>query len=672
MKKDQIHKVQRTLVITGGSTAAQVGTNFIKLLHDRAGPIDAVAVVHCELPDAMHDLPETIAQALSTISPTSLAATLAQKGWLLDTIAELSIFFVLETAVFTSTHATEIQQTTENMLQQHLGVDARYFLIWVAPERHTQAITNSLATLPNTNHHTTFAICPLNEMGLRLPDVSKLGAIGAELLWALVATPLRSALTHLQEHNNLNNTIQTAFNTIGVGYWSWSLEHTRQHFISQWIQAIFTLWLAQIENSFDEERAVQWLEKNQLNPDGVKNALTTLIDQTMPDFALDSWHAPAPWQIQALLHNIAFEDEKDIETFQQLAEALSLQVGEWVETAANILKAQVQTCLDEQPIGGLNTAFAWIVAWLHAFDQYGSTLYTLQTQLEKRMVALAEKRAVCEAAMQKHLLQWPAPKPLTWGTIGLRPWQWPKLFWQYRQIRQSGRQLTQLLAHQAKLRRQQLLTTGSRQGIASLQKAARHLLDQVEEIKEMLIHCNKQNSNGRTPPEEISLDIVIPFQLYEQFIPDEDHEAHLAAASVGGLGRQITALDDDILNTLQQVAADRLADLDQITAAEALTAVSQIPEAWSQWLEAIWADATPLWRFDETCLDEEMRSRQQTIAWVCASGVKKIADHLAPFIEGKQILWLDTAEPETIFLLRIRTNLTVAAMIGSEENEHAK
>lgn len=659
MRRDERITVQRTLVLTGGGLAEETGERFRELLLSRAGPVEAVAIVPTD-PAAGEGLAVQISEALTAISPPSLAADLAQKGWALESVPEVILFLVLDSAVYGAAEAQRLQEMATGLSMQHLGLDAAILTLWLVadPAAGGRDRDGGMYPPPLAPDQTImsqsgiFILTLLNEEGLRLADEAALAAVAANALWALVATPLRRAPEWLLANVAYSPPGQSLLATLGVACWSWDRRQTEAAFTSRWLRSIFSWWLAAPEHVVEEEEVTQWLEYRQLDAAGLSAGLLSMAERAAPPFAADAWRAPAPWQIRRLWREMKAEEEADQVAREGLAEQLSWRLDDWLETAAETMRAHVQSLLDDHPVGGVAGACTWTTALTQAYDYFCAALCRQAEGEATAISALASERGRFAGQLNELLDAWPQPNPLAWAVALARPWRWPRLFWRYRQVRRCGYELSQIMSHQARLRRQQMLTATCRRGMAALHQEARHLGSQAEEIGDMLRHLRHEISGGED--HDTAPGSAIPVALYDELIPDEAAEAEAAAAAVGGLGRHLTALDDRILDELRRLAAERLAGLDNVTAVEALAALCPSPGEWQQWWQALWAEAAPLWRYDETTLGAEARGRRRIQAWVCGAGVPELPRRLQAAVElPPDIQWHSSADRERILLLRL-------------------
>jgi hypothetical protein len=157
-------------------------------------------------------------------------------------------------------------------------------------------------------------------------------------------------------------------------------------------------------------------------------------------------------------------------------------------------------------------------------------------------------------------------------------------------------------------------------------------------------------------------------------------EAEAAAEAVGGLGRQLWALDDALLEPLRQFGAERLAGVRQQTAVDALYAIFKDAAELRQWWHELWETATPLWRYDEAQLPETARAYSVELAGVCGAGVPMLSETSDATLSPESAAmtevahpaslrtrWMESNDRKRITLLRLRSGLTAAAMVRAKD-----
>ncbi len=673
--------VQRTLIVTIGTLAQGAGDEFTQLLAARRGPGAAIATVACATTQTDTDFLTAVTAALTTISPPDLAAQLAATGWVLSAVDELALILLMDAVPDGGSLAGNRFQTVTAAVHRHLGIEATSLLIWLVGEEGETAVSDCL--LPHIP--VTRGMIPIglrNEAGLRLPDSAALSPIGAELLWVLTATPLRSLPEWVVAQPGHTYTGQAPMMSVGVAGWEWSPATTNAAFMHRWLEAVFAHWLAQADTGETDVEIASWMQENRFSQDAFAAPVIAALEKQLPIHLPISWQTPWPWQLRPLLTECLFQAEADMEGCTNWQEGTCLQWDDTeVQQATAILRQHIKSMLDQHPVAGVSRAVIWLEQLIEACDeQIGRLLDQADMQAETSSM-LATERGDLQKQVEGWLTIWPTTSWRAWIKTGLQPWKWLRLGWHYWQIQQLGQQLTHLLAQQAAQRRQLIVNVAVRYMWAALQKNTRRLQSQVEEIGDMLHHVAAELTTGSIRSDDENqteiinhqssiVNLPIPHIVYQQLIQDEEAEATATAAAIGGFGRQVTALDDAQLMGLPRLAADRLAQAWQLTAVDAFVAAAdgdkeRLHQWWQQGVDA----ACPLWRPDETRLHETERMQNGRLTLLCgADGTLSPVSIMDEMLsqQAEPISTVPSYDRSRLLLLRIRSGLTAAAMTGGE------
>lgn len=675
MKDERENTVQRTLIMSCGALAAATAEKFGDLLRRREGPAMTVATVDAGEGQVGEALRGTVVEALTHISPPHLATLLARSGWQLAHTADVDLVVVVDVEAGGGERAATLVDWMTAIVYRHLGVEASSLLIWLAGEVAETAVADCVrARIPVTRGVMVLSL--RNEAGLRLPDETALRDIGAELLWCLATTPLRALPEQALTQSGEAYTGDVPLISVGLHKWAWSPQATHTAFTRRWLQTVLAHWLARPEETQTRQQVMAWLHAQELSATALAGRVLSPEQYPLPDFAPEAWQAPWPWQINRLLQEMRLADGIDRDALSEKQQAAVLHLDEPLQEAREALGTQAQTMLDARPVEGV----ARVCAWLHlAADACGEQYEQLLDEDESRQVTgahLAAERGRLAAQIGGWLESWPAAGP-AWLPIGLRPWRWPALAWRYRQLRQAGQQLSRILGRQARLRRQALANAVARRAAADLERIIRHLHGQVEEIGDMLQYlaaetaANPSGSPQEEPPDAASIPAAmppIPGALYEQLVPDEAAEAVAAAAAVGGLGPQMKALDDTIVEPLWRYGKERLAAVWSLTAVDALAAVAGEERQLRQKVQEGWDAACPLWRHDEARLPEPVRARQHRLAVICGAGARLLADMLPAEIDHS-LQWWESGDRQRLWLVRAHSGLVPEALALARETD---
>lgn len=669
--------VQRTLVLTAGPLAQAAGRRLEASLQERPSPAAAMAVVDY-LSEEAQSWETAVTTALTRISPPDLAASLAQAGWRLADPPEIVVLLLLDVAAACEAPGSgslphTLLHEAAALVYAHLGLETMPLLIWLAGEVSPQELLDCLQTrLPLG--HLPLALSLRNELGLRLPTPAALVEAAADLLWLLTATPLRDLPDWLTGPQGAAYSEKAAYGTIGLHHWRWSPAATLARFRSCWLEAVLAHWLARAPEPADAAQVAAWLENQQLSPAGLAPYALTPEEQALPTFQAADWAMPRPWQIRRLLAEMQLDEAADEALQTERVQQAGLRMDEPLQRAARLLRAQAMTLLDRQPVAGVSRTCTWLQEAAAVCGQMVEQLLDQQEAQQVSASRLAAERGVLQAQLKSWLESWPEPAWRGWRRVALRPWRWPYYLWRYWQLRQAGRQLSQIYMRQAARRRQEAIQTATRQAVSELERIAWRVNGQVEEVGDMLAAlaqalaqdapCLRQPSDAADGISSEEGWLPTPWRLYPRLVPDPAQEAVVAAAAAGGLGQQVQQLDDEgLLAALSRYSAERLAAVNTLTTSDVLLAT--LPEGMS--LEAIWQNgwdaASPLWRYDETRLAESARGGHRQHAFVCGGGATALADFLGT--AANDVTWIEGGDRERLFVVRARTGLTPPALAAA-------
>jgi hypothetical protein len=655
MPTQTLTKIQRRLVVTGGPLAQQAGARLQEFLARRPGPSTAIGVLNIDVEAiAGSGWEQELVALLTTISPVDLAHKLARQGWLLDT-AEIGVALALDTAVCNADLARQLAARIAESVQRCVGVDAAILLLWLAEEPHTPAAAACVtATQPEIQRfgRGVLVISPLNANGLRLADREAFVATGADLLWALTATPLYAAP---DEWLNADAMAPPGLSAPGIACWNWSAAHTRQAFEEHWLRGVLEAWRADPQSPVTVDEVGAWITEQKHTASEVLNALEAAAPALAPRAAPTAWEAPLPWRIHDMLWRMQVDEAVAEEAADDPALQIGWRLGAWLDEAEARLHTALKTVLDTSPCGGPARAAAWAALLAQTYDaDYGG----LRRQAERLAAASGDAELEWESAQQtaaRLLAAWPLPAVASWAAALARVWRWPDLAWRYWQLRRQGRLLCELLHRRRAYRRRKWLLDAAGEGLRALQIAARRLAGQAEEIGEMLHYLLNQVGSplldGPNRPLVADDPASVPWELYMRFVDTDAGEADWAAQAIGGLGHHLRKLDDAILETLRELAGQRLAGVATLTAIDALAALHPSEAALQTWWEGMWAKAAPLWPADALRLSNAAHAGQGAQAWIAAAHAARLRDLLADTDPTRH--WLEAPDREHILLLRL-------------------
>lgn len=676
--------IQRTVIMTHGDVARQAGAFFQRLLTERCGPEAAVAVVNlegdkvtatkgCEWQGdkvTVHPVIPSLTDALTRISPTSLVAQLAQQGYSLDTAHEIALFLLVDISPQAGEQVVRWVQEISAVIRSHLGIEAATLLVWLTMAPSESATTDCLVAAEANRHlfsRGILALGPLNESGLRLPEPSALAARCAELLWLLITTPLRTSLEWLNSSDG-----DSLLGSVGCSQWEWDAEAIQHCLETRWLSDVITQWLTSAATPPLTVEIEHWAVDHHLTPEAIKKCTLTEQEQQPPLSNETAWHAPWPWQLQGMFTQLSLTDTADHETQTQRQEWADMRLEEPLRAASQVLRQQVQGLLHHKAVGGIATACQWLTLFNEIVGEWRNQLLLEKEEQETADSALSTLRGELETNLHPLLLEWPPAELFPWIWVACRPWRWPRLVWHYWRLRAMGQQLRLVYHHQAIRRRQQAMMAATLHACTELEQIVRRLYSQTEEIGDML-HCVKRAiGDWQVGIQAEAALLPIASVLYSSLVKDSQQEAEMAAAAVGGLGEQLTDLDDKrLLTALRQVAAAQLVKVEAYSAVSIIQRLHPTPEALCQWWQNLWEDASPLWRYDPTSLPEPIRA--QETALTCLLGVDAPSlVQTSPGLLPPDVRLVESSDLKRLFVLRLRGNLTASAMIRNGDGERGE
>lgn len=668
MTQNEPDGVLRTLIATVGPLAQAVGEAYVEQMAAWNGPEAAIAVVPVAQGES---LDTTISQALTRISPPNLAAMLSAQGWALSSATDLSLILLMDVVPDAGETAVTLLAQTTAVIYRHLGIEAASLLIWLAGETAEMAGPELLSTCLSSPIHVTrgmvvWGLC--NEAGLRLPDEAALCSLSSHLLWCLTVMPLR----HLPEQAVVQNSQLSGGSplfSLGLAGWQWSPAATQAAFARRWLDSVLAHWLSATPEITTSAEITTWLQSHALRPDDFAVFLLKEEERQPPPFPTEAWRMPWPWEIEAIVTETLFVASVDGENLVAYQEFACLRLAEPLQRATAALQKQAQMILDENPVGGISRACNWLHACLAEWDRLIEQLLDQEENLKENLAYLGGQHGQQERQIKQWLAAWPPARWQFWLALTLRPWRWPALVWRYRQWQTNGPQLSRLLKRRSAIQRQLIINQAMRQALVELGQITRRLYSQVDEVGQMLQYLAEEmvsqqpvtssvqayELNRASPDTGPLVQLPIPEALYEQLVGSAAAEAVMAANACGGLGQHVCLPDEKIGDALQRLAVQRLASVWQLTAVDALLSWKEdADQMQASWQEA-WAAARPLWRVDETRLDEATRAQNGRITALCGAAAPALGQ-LLPELDEAMVYW-ESADREHLWVVRVRAGL---------------
>lgn len=659
--------VQRTLLLTCGPTAQQVGQKVQQLLVAHHGP--AAAVVWFDLPaQPPAQLPLSDLQtSLHSLAQKQLVGELAAAGWHLDRLPDIAVYLVLDAAASLHGLPTLWREQLAHLGRHYFGGEIAPALFWLLPDPLAETAADCLAHTESELRQWSrgsYVLGLLNAAGFRLADNLALAQTCAELLYLLIATPLRDAPDWLSEA-----VPDGGFIVPGLAGWHWQAEPLFQHLLSIWLQQMFDQLLAPaISGMAFPLTPSAWLHQQGLTWNLLVPQLLSPEEQNLPDFRAGRWLTPWPWEIRPLLAEQKRRAELDQAALVEKQETLVLRADLSLHEDEQALRVMLKTCLNQNPIGGLDLTQSWLDGLLAMTLQEREQMSQQQERQRQHQERLLIESRQLESQIGHLLQKWPDGDTLTWTACAWRLWRWPKWGWQYQQLRRLGLQLSHNLAQQAELSRQQLRYHAALHLYRQWERIGQRIKGQIEEIGEMvdslrrtLIASEASVDPSLRPSDQRWPDW--PRWPGQPLMPKGGERELLWAAPSLFLGEQIERLDDGLGETLRQEGLLRLAPWRELPAIEGLRwhypEASALETWWVQW----WHEAAPLWRPDETRLSELNRHGQSAFAWAVAHRVQQLEEWLADNALTHNLSWLETADPHRLWLLRLHGGLNAAALL---------
>jgi hypothetical protein len=645
----QSHRLfQRALVLTCGALAHQAGARFGEKLIEAEGPHEGIAV----LPVSGTEVVPAVAGALRQVSQVSVKESLAQRGWQMDRLEEVALYLMVDlNDGREKVDPAGLVELISGVAQQHFGLSVATLGVALLPESREEE-RSSLAAL--VTNRTVFdrgllVLGMTNTMGLCLPDAGALAEQAAHILQALTITPLRDAPEWLAEQQGPGWEALSIVASAGVAVWPWSPAEELDALQRHWLKGVIEAWLAHAPEEKVGVSSEKWLATAALERDQLVRRLSDGREQRL----LKPLAAhPQPWRVHETYRSVCLLPEQLPE---QICDELAAAQKAIVAEASALLQSRAEEMLAEAPAGGL----ARLRVFLRHLDLFFSERQERmdiqsETMLERQQaVAGGHRRLAIE--LERYLSRWPKPGPANWLHILIRPWRWLRLAWQYHQMRSLAAQLVQLENEWRQWQWQHRVAAAAESVYGSFIKQVAGIEAQAEEVVAMLRSMRGSIVDSlpgplRGRPEYVS-------QRLANLVEKPELEAVWAAHMMGGLGRQLTALDDSRLEWLSEQGRHRLAEKGSFSALEALRLIYPDEEALRTWWNLLWEGASPLWRCDEYRQGECIPTGRTGLTLVYGLDALRL-QQLLIWVDSPHVRWLVGPDPE-LLVLRLK-QLSVA------------
>lgn len=646
--------IQRTLVITCGEAAGEAGSRLEDQLDSEKLAVAVIRLAETEWRDAL----PLVEAGVRRISQTTALAQLRRQGWQLDRLNELALYFLIDLSTVQGVFdAQALVRQIADLVQQQLGLETATLLLALAPDGAVQQARSRLSQLAGPLHpfnRGVLALSLVNEAGLQLATPSLLAAQAAQLLQALITTPLRDAPEWLDERNGHTGLDGAVISSAGLAVWEWSPVQEQVHLARLWVRSVLAQWLAPAETSAGEARNVAhaWMENHNFAPGSLAEAAGKLVT---PVFT-PTWVYPQPWQIKT-----PFEKLQRLSTTIDAGHAGAVAVVNqaflpYLEEVEQALRLQCRRLLDETPVAGIARGQLFLQAIARVTAEFSERFVERQEEQQQQVAALASAQQHLTQNLETLLAQWPETGWRSWFQHLVRPWRWLELAQCYWQLQILGQEMTRLVERQAWLEQQRVITAAGEEAYRQLQESVAHLAGLVEEVGDMLAHARRlldEEDDGEPAPSYLE-------PVYHLLLDAPAIEATRAAAAIGGLGRHITALDDDILPSLLEAGRARLQHVAGLSATDVVATLYPSAPEIAQWWQQLWQEAAPLWRYDEAGLPERQRAQPLELTLVCGANLALLEQRLA-LPEGPRRRWLETPDRHRLIVIRLRGGIPVSA-----------
>lgn len=651
--KKKPRNIQRTVLMALGTLAQEIAALLPSRLGTAGAAMAVIVASNDESLNGTRGQEERYPTALREISLARRHQLLARDGWQLDRLDEIAFIVLidLDEAQAVGQAGTAVATMT-SQAEQLLGVSVAALCVAITahPENPANQVNVAALAKPgNPFSRGVMVLGTINELGFCLPGEAELADIVLDLLYTLIATPLRDVpewlpASPVQLHSS-------ALLSMGISTWAWDSNLEREVLALNWVRQALTAWRAkEVVTTPISELVENWFGRQELEPEQLTRRLGASNDAPLIARRLVR---PWPWQLS--------------ECYKPLCEPVGPQLNstrvaaaseEVVTQATEALWAWAVELLDSTPNGGLDLLQRCLVALRLSLSARQDRLTGRQLVQAERETALLAQREEVISQLTAHLAEWPPTTRLRWAGVLARPWRWPGLVVRYWQMQQLAVILEQLNRECAQWRRQQELDDRADEIYVALAGATGRLQCQAEEVADMLTHLQFRL---REEAEELLEDA--PFSdkylagRLAQLTPETVAEATIAASAAGGLGRQLAAIDDSIVEQMRLTGRERLVRAESFSAVAALEALYDTPAKRAAWWEEMMATAAPLWRYDETAQTEQGRLQNPTLTVVAAADVARLRESLA-LADAPGLRWVEMPS-DHITVLQLRGALPV-------------
>lgn len=645
--------LQRTLVLTFGPLASAAGGELHGLLAPVEQPGAAVIVLASDEATGQ-DREAQLGVAIEAVSYAGLRRELARAGWTLDRLDELGVVVIADATAARPAVGAALD-SVRAIARVRLGVGIGALLLALCPEPGGDCEPLRQLLAEPAFDRGTVILSRARLDGFRLESEAALATAAAAAAHALIVTPLRDAPAGaLAERfpENWDRVLlprpEAAFDTVdspvsltlGVARWAWSPGAARSALAGGWMLAAFDRWLAETgaDPSGLAGQAFSWLEQQGAALEALVIQAADLVDT--PD--VSPWHAPRPWEMSAVIARLRSIAAADSDSQAAGDGNLSDRATGWAGAA----RLACRNVLEESPAGGLVRAQRWVAA-----------LRACSAKLVEHVAARQERESGVAAGLDRRVSElgervdallngWPGEESTAWLPVAWRLWRWPGLALRYVALNRTGRAFHALAEERVALVREKAITVLLRDAYRHWEVEASRLAGHLDEVGEMLRFVR---AGLAVEPGETGLPA-----LYEVVTADPVEEATRAASAIGGLGRQLDALDDGFVEDLKVAAWERFDALETLDAVAVLPYFYPTAHAAADWWQAIHDDAAPLWPATETS-----PAYEETSTLIFSPNPAGLRAWLGEGESGN-VRWLPGPDKETIIVARLRPTPVLA------------
>jgi hypothetical protein len=660
-----------------------------------------------------------VADVLRRISRLAHLTTLAGRGLTLDYPDEVHLILVADVSQPWVTHSlAAVADSLHESVYHTLACESRLTGLLLlpdtsatpspqsqendAPPQSTNLPTYQPTNLPiqSTNlpiHHPPtlpFSACFIasqtNEAGLVVGDAADLARHASHFLALLIGSPLGTAAGEpAWETGELPGPERAPLASFGLAAVRWPGQELSRALSARWAQSLLAWLTAQAAGAEEEAGAAAQLlvAAERVAPPLLVESLAGLMPGLPGHLADEVPDPPWPWQM--------VDVQKKLEAGAQgWEEAWLAARGTWEPALAEISQAWQAAAsgwlaqhIRESEAGVLARARAHLAALDELLAAFVEGVQAYIEEAEADLTAVERKMGAMAASLAGAVAAFPASPLETLLHWGLRPLGWLRFWAECRHAQALAREYAHLL--RARLAAWQALLVYEAV-LPAYREWAAWWARQVEAWEGCAhqVACARESAHLVAWPEQVQAALAIangPWtmelieELYREALASDDLAPEVAWTRLGSLAHWVQDGIDaqEMVRHLSDYAADALAAWVALPVDLALLRQFPNRQALQDWLAAFIAQARPFWRYDETTLAEQARSRVRLTTWLLLPE----ADPSKPVPEGEGGLadlcraWpqppilLESQSPEELVAVSVRRGLSFASFAIPPANE---